>query len=126
MIVRVVAAVVAAFVISSLWYVAFSGMLARLSPAYADGARTSPWVPVLEVVRSAVLAIVVAIGCDRLDIDGFGPLVTAALVAWLGFPVVLLSGSVLHEQVPWRLAAIHAGDWLLKLVAMGLIVGWSW
>lgn len=126
MIVRVVVAVVAAFVISSLWYVAFGGMLARLSPAYAGGGRTSPWVPVLEVVRSAVLAIVVALGCDRLDVDAFGPLVTAALVAWLGFPVVLLSGSVLHEQVPWRLAAIHAGDWLLKLVAMVLIVGWSW
>ena len=126
MIVRVVAAVVAAFVISSLWYVAFSAILPRLSPAYAEGVRTPPWVPALEVVRSAVLAIVVAVGCDRLDVDGFGPLGAAALVAWLGFPVVLLSGSVLHERVPWRLAAIHAGDWLLKLVAMALIVGWSW
>jgi hypothetical protein len=25
--------------------------------------------------------------------------------------------------VPWRLAAIHAGDWLIKLVAVTLIVG---
>jgi hypothetical protein len=30
---------------------------------------------------------------------------------------------VLHERVPWRLAAVHAGDWLLKLVAVALIVG---
>jgi hypothetical protein len=30
---------------------------------------------------------------------------------------------VLHEGVPWRLAALHAGDWLLKLVAIALIVG---
>jgi hypothetical protein len=40
--------------------------------------------------------------------------------------VVLLSGSVLHEHVPWRPAVIHAGDWLVKLVAFTLIVGpWS-
>jgi len=70
-----------------------------------------------------VLAVVVAVGCDRLDLHGAGPLVAAAVVAWVGFPVVLLAGSVLHERVPWRLAAIHAGDWLLKLIAVTLIVG---
>ena len=37
--------------------------------------------------------------------------------------MILLAGSVLHERVPWRLAAVHAGDWLLKLVAVALIVG---
>jgi len=49
--------------------------------------------------------------------------VAAAVVAWVGFPVIVLSGSVLHERVPWRLAAIHAGDWLMKLIAITLIVG---
>jgi hypothetical protein len=124
MVVRILLAVVAAFVIGSVWYVAFSGLLARLSPAYADGAKTSPWVPIFEIVRSAVLAVVVAVGVDQLGLAGAGPLVLAALIAWIGFPVVLLGGSVLHERVPWRLAAIHAGDWLLKLVAITLIVGW--
>ena len=123
MILRVVLAVVAAFVISSVWYVVFSGMLARLSPAYAKGTRTPPWVPVAEILRSLVLAVVVALGADRLGLDGAGPLVLAAVVAWAGFPVVLLAGSVVHEKVPWRLAAIHAGDWLLKLIAVTLIVG---
>jgi hypothetical protein len=36
--------------------------------------------------------------------------------------VILLSGSVFHENVPWKLAAIHVGDWLLKLVIMTVIV----
>ncbi|HET6532308.1 MAG TPA: DUF1761 domain-containing protein [Actinoplanes sp.] len=124
MVVRILVAVVAAFVISSVWYVAFGTMLARLSPAYAGGGRTPLWVPVFEIIRSAVLAVVIAAGIDRLGVDGAGPLLLAALVTWIGFPVVLLSGSVLHERVPWRLAAIHAGDWLLKLIAITLIVGW--
>ncbi len=123
MVVRILVAVVTAFVISSVWYVAFGRMLARLSPAYAGGGKTSPWVPVFEIIRSAVLAVVVAVGIDQLGVDGAGPLLLAALVTWIGFPVVLLSGSVLHERVPWRLAAIHAGDWLVKLLLISVTVG---
>jgi hypothetical protein len=121
MVIRIVLAAVAAFVISSIWYVAFGGLLARLNPAYAG--KAARWVPAAEVAWSLVLALVVAIGCDRLDLRGTGALVAAAVVAWVGFPVVLLAGAVLHERVPWRLAAVHAGDWLLKLVAVALIVG---
>jgi len=45
---------------------------------------------------------------------------------WLAFPVILLLGSVVHENVPWQLAALHAGDWLVKLLVVSLIVGiWS-
>ena len=29
---------------------------------------------------------------------------------------------MIHENTPWRLAAIHAGDWLLKLLAVGVLV----
>ena len=44
------------------------------------------------------------------------------MATWVGFPVVLLAGSVLSENVPWRLAAIHAGDWLVKLLLVSCIV----
>jgi hypothetical protein len=27
-----------------------------------------------------------------------------------------------HENIRWRLAAIHAGDWLVKLLAVGAVV----
>jgi hypothetical protein len=116
-------AAVVAFAVSTAWYVALSGVLRRLGPAYADGQPMSPWTGLLELLRSVVLAVVVGLGCERLALDGPPELVAAALVAWVGFPVVLLSGSVLHERVPWRLASVHAGDWLLKLVAVTLIVG---
>ena len=42
---------------------------------------------------------------------------------WVGFPVILLLGSVVHEKVPWRLAVLHAGDWLVKLLLIAVIVG---
>jgi len=45
-----------------------------------------------------------------------------AALLWVGFPVILLSGSMLWENVPAKLAAIHAGDCLLKLILVGAIL----
>jgi hypothetical protein len=44
------------------------------------------------------------------------------LVLWVGFPLVLWTGAVIHEATPVRLAALHAGDWLLKLLLIGVVV----
>lgn len=46
-----------------------------------------------------------------------------ALVLWIGFPAVLWIGAIVHANTPWRVAAIHAGDWLVKLLVLGAIVG---
>jgi hypothetical protein len=35
---------------------------------------------------------------------------------------MILLGSVIHENVPWKLAAIHTGDWLVKLLLMAVIL----
>ncbi|HET9411166.1 MAG TPA: DUF1761 domain-containing protein [Candidatus Dormibacteraeota bacterium] len=48
--------------------------------------------------------------------------VKLGLTMWIGFPVVLLIGSVTQENVPWKLGAIHAGDWLAKLLIISIIV----
>lgn len=126
MIVHLAAVAVAAatsFLISSVWYAGFGRSLARLSDAYASTSRPPAWRALLELARATILAAVLAVAADRLGVTGVPSAIVVALLAWTGFPLVLLSGSVLHERVPWRLAAIHAGDWLLKLVAISLIVG---
>ena len=38
-------------------------------------------------------------------------------------PVVLWTGAIVLENVPAKLAAIHAGDWLAKLVLIAVVVG---
>lgn len=57
-----------------------------------------------------------------MEVSGVGPALLVAAAAWAAFPVVLLTGSVIWEGVPWQLAAIHAGDWLLKLALMAAVV----
>jgi len=46
-----------------------------------------------------------------------------ALLLWVGFPVVLLIAPVIWGGQPWKLAILHAGDWLVKLTVMGAVIG---
>ena len=119
----VVAATAAAFVISLGWYA-----LVAAAPVAADGGETpasaSPpaWKLLVEVARSLVVAIVLAVLAAQLDVGGITGALLIGVVAWVGFPVVLLAGSVLWEGVPASRAAVHAGDWLVKLLAVAVIV----
>ena len=122
-IIAIAAAVAAAFLISAAWYAVWGRSLGRLHPAYADGASRSPGATMgVELVRNLVLALVTTWLLSRVDVSSVAGGLGTGIVLWLGFPVVILSGSVFHERVPVALAAIHAGDWLLKLLAVATIV----
>jgi hypothetical protein len=113
---------VAAFVISGGYYGLLGHRLASLSAAYAGEGRSTGATVVVEVVRNLVLAASVAGLARGLGLDGPGPALLFALVLWVAFPVILLTGSVFHERVPPLLATIHAGDWLLKLAVIAVVV----
>ena len=118
----VAAATGAAVVASTAWYTALAGPLARLDDAYAQGSRPPAWVLPVEVARSATVATAVAVLARRTDARGLRGAAGLALGLWAAFPAVLLTGSVVHEKVPWKLAAIHGGDWLAKLLLVSVVV----
>ncbi|MEO3859127.1 DUF1761 domain-containing protein [Acrocarpospora sp. B8E8] len=107
--------VAAGFVISSIWY--------ALVPSQSTAPPPQPWKILFEPVRTLVLALVLAGLSAKIGIDSWSGGLLLGLVIWTGFPLVLLSGSVLWEAVPWRPAAAHAGDWLIKLLVICVIVG---
>jgi hypothetical protein len=120
--VAIIVAAIAAFIISGVWYGALGGQLAELHPAYADTGSPSARDVTVELARNLVVALVVAGLADQIGVTGWGGAAILGFVLWIGFPVVLLTGSVCHEKVPAKLAAIHAGDWLLKLIVITIIV----
>ncbi len=119
---RVAAAAGAAFVASSAWYAAFGSRLAQLDEAYAGPQRSPAVIAPVEFVRTGVVATGVSVLADRLPVRGPREALVLGTGLWAAFPVVLLTGSVFHERVPWHLAAIHAGDWLLKLLLVSAVV----
>lgn len=117
-------AAVAAMAVSLGWYTIFGRQLAALSPAAAGAGQPPPWKLAIEFGRGLVVAAVVAMLIVALDVgvlEGAG----LGVVLWVGFPAVLLIGSVLWEDVPVRLATLHAGDWLVKLLVIAVIIS-SW
>ena len=117
------AAATAAFVFAAAYYIALSGQRAKVSPAAAAaGPRPRAWLMALELVKSLVVALVVAGLVSLLGITDWTGAVKLGLALWIAFPVVLLIGPVTQENVPWRLAAIHAGDWFAKLLIIAVIV----
>jgi Protein of unknown function (DUF1761) len=113
---------VAAFILSGAYYAVFGSQLAQVSAAAAAGEQPPPWTLVLEVLRSLVLVTVVAGIASQGDIDDWTGGLALGLALWIGFPLVLWTGAMLHENVPARLAALHGGDWLAKLLVVGVIV----
>lgn len=107
---------------STAWYTALGGQLAQLDEAYAGGARPPAWVLPVELGRSATVATAVAVLARRTGTRGLPGAARLALGLWAAFPAVLLTGSVVHEKVPWKLAAIHSGDWLIKLLLITSVV----
>lgn len=120
----IIVAAVAAFVASAIYYVVFAKQRAKLSPAAkAETGKPPAWQMILEIVRNLVLAFVLAYLVKESGIDGEGKAAVLSLLLWVGFPVILLSGSIMYEKVPAKLAAIHSGDWLIKLFLMTAIIG---
>jgi uncharacterized protein DUF1761 len=120
--VAIIAAAVGAFMVSSVYYVGLGRQLAALSPAYTNASRPPVWKIAQEPARNLVIASVVAGLADLIGVVDWTGAVQLGLALWLAFPAMLLAGSVIHENVPPKLAAIHAGDWLVKLLLIVVIV----
>jgi hypothetical protein len=118
----IVGAALVAFVVSSAYYIGLGGQLAALSPAYADVSRPAAWKIVQEPVRNLVIASVVAGLAGLVGIVDVAGALQLGFALWIAFPVMILAGAVIHENVPPKLAAIHAGDWLIKLLLIAVVV----
>ena len=120
----VVVAVVAAFVVSSVWYspLLFGKKFTELSGVGSSAGPNAGKI-LGELVRTLVVAYVLARFVVLLKVVDWKAALRLGVWLWIGFPVVLLSGSVMWQNVPWVLAAIHAGDWLVKILLIAVILG---
>jgi len=121
--INVLAVIVAAIVVS-LQSAVYFGVLSAHLATVSDVAPQRPprWKAAVEVLRSLVMAAVVAGLARRGNIDDWSGGLLLGLVLWIGFPFVLWIGAITWEETPQKLAAIHAGHWLLKLLVVAVIV----
>ncbi len=120
----IIVAALAAFVATSVWYIAFGNVMAQLSPAFAGHLEeAASWRQPVVVVQGLVLAIVLARMVRVSGVTDWMGAVWLALWLWVGLVGVQWMSAMMWEDTPWKLAAIHAGDWLVKLLLIAVILG---
>lgn len=121
--VALLAVTVVAFLLSSVYYSPLvSGRRFLELSGFATAPKPSAMKAAFEMMRTFVLAYVIARLVLLLKIDDWKRALRLGLWLWVGFPMVLLTGSMLWQGTPAELAAIHAGDWLIKLTLIPVTV----
>jgi hypothetical protein len=112
----------AAFALSLLWYspLLFGEVWIKLS--HADPGAMPLWKIVIAPVRELLAAYVLAYLIVRLGIVSWKPAASLGLGLWLAFHAVQMAGAVIWDNMPWMVGAVHAGDWLMKMLFMAIVL----
>ena len=122
----VLVAILVTFIASAIWYAAFAHQyfeLRGINPNDQAATAMSGWQILVIFGRHLVVTLVMAYAFVRMGITTLKGGLGAGFLFWLGFPAVLLVGSIVSDKVPFELAAINGGDWLIKLLIIGAILG---
>lgn len=118
----VLAAGLVAFCFSLVWY---SPLLFGWvwTGASGEAATAMPvWKMLVAPLRELISAFVLAWLIAHLGITNWKGAAGIALGLWFAFYVVQLAGAVIWDGMAPALGAVHAGDWLGKMLIMALIV----
>lgn len=123
--IAIVVAALVAFVGSFVWYMVFGKELATVSKAFAESQQQNrqPWKMLFVFGEHIVIALVLAYLVARAGIVGWTDAALLGFLLWLGLSAMQWLSSIVYEKEPVKKAAIHAGDWLVKLIVIAVIVG---
>ena len=88
----------------------------------AEATAMPVWKFFVAPLRELITAWLLAWLFGRLGIDNWKGAAALAFGLWVAFYVVQLAGAVIFDGMPLALGAIHAGDWLGKMLLMALIL----
>lgn len=122
------AAVLAAFIAGAIWNRRlFGDMIMKLNdpswePLENEDANPPAWKLLAELARIFIVALILSWFIAELEILNWTEALQLGFFVWFGFPLMMLAGAMIWEDMPVKLSAIHAGDWLVKLWIMALIL----
>lgn len=114
-----------AFSTSLLWYSPYMFGDIWRAGAGASLETSASWKFAVAPLREIATAFAMLFVLRRTIPIGTRRTVLFALVLWAGFYGVQLAGAVVWDNMSAQLGAVHAGDWLVKLVIISLAVSWA-
>lgn len=122
----IIIAAIVKFAIGAVWYTALFGGRYRALLGVPEGAPAEGMVPslIVQIVGDLIMAYILA----RFIVHYGDPTLLAGILvgfmAWLGFVVTIMAGTIYYEKRPPEFVAINAGYQLVGIVVMGAIIGW--
>jgi len=118
----IMASSVVAFAASLLWYSPL--LFGRIWSATrgASVASTPAWTFLVAPLRELCVAVVLAHLITRLRLFDLKGAIGFALALWTAFFAVQMAGAILWDHRPVMLTAVHAGDWLMKMLIMSIML----
>lgn len=107
-----------AFALSLLWYSPLLFGHIWLTLSHANPGAMPLWKNLIAPLRELSVACVLAWLIVRLDIVQWRRAAWFGFSLWLVFHGVQMAGAVIWDNMPWQLGAVHAGDWLMKMLFM--------
>jgi hypothetical protein len=89
---------------------------------HAPNPEVPQWTMVLAPFRELLVSYVLAKLIVRLNLRDWKDTTKLMLLLWLAFHAVGMAGAVLWDNMQWQLGAVHAGDWLMKMFFMGIVL----
>lgn len=113
---------IVAFILSGIWY-----SPAVFGPIWMKYRTIAPpdfpeWTMAFAPLRELIASYVIALLIVRISITSVRSSINFILLLWLAFHAVGMAGAILWDHVAWQLGAVHAGDWLMKMIFMTVVL----
>lgn len=78
------------------------------------------WTMIFAPLREIIAAYVISVLILRMNLQNWKKTASLMVLLWLAFHAVGMGGAILWDNMQWQLGIIHAGDWLMKMLFMGI------
>ncbi|HEX5168216.1 MAG TPA: DUF1761 domain-containing protein [Cyclobacteriaceae bacterium] len=111
-----------AFALSLLWYSPLMFGKIWMQYRHAPNPSTPQWTIAFAPLREVLASYVVAVLIVRLGLSDWKASARLMVILWAAFHAVGMAGAILWDNMQWQLGVVHAGDWLVKLVFIGIVL----
>lgn len=111
---------IAGFILSTIWYSPL--LFGEIWEQYRNvpNPNIPVWTMALAPLRELIASFAIAFLITKLKYTDWKQTAKLMLLLWLAFHAVAMTGAILWDNMRWQLGAVHAGDWFMKMLFMGI------
>ena len=112
---------VIAFALSLIWYSPI--LFGEIWMKYRAGTAPTPdWTMLFAPLRELIASYVIALLITELKLTDSKSAIKFIFLLWIAFHAVGMAGAVIWDNMAWQLGLVHAGDWLMKMIFMAIVL----